>query len=507
MRARATLALAALLAITGPASGAIAILDVALREPDGEEARLLVAEGDALHALGRLADARIALERAVELARGDDDSRARRLVGAEAARVLGSVLRALGDVDAALAHKERALAIYRAIDERAREGICLGEIGAVHQSQGRLELARRCHAEAIAIHVAMESRRAEGVERSYLAVATHRAGDPAQSVLLHERALAIHREVGHRRLEGAELLHLGFVRHELGALTASRESLATARHVLASAAARGLEAIAAVFAARLEVDAGDPTAALLLLAEATRVAPVSWPRLAATAHLVEGHLAMATGSPARARTSYEAALATNRDLEVGFEALTPAYLALTIARCGGERARIDEQLASAHACVGPLENPHLRVALEVLEAAATGGALPEVASAATTASSEVRRALAFAGALRALIVEDEGRHVVLPDGRAIDLSRRKNVRLVLCALARARRDAPGVVVSPETLLAAGWAGEKMRADAATKRLHTAIWTLRSVGFEALLVTEGEGYMLDPRVAISLGKEG
>jgi DNA-binding SARP family transcriptional activator len=125
-----------------------------------------------------------------------------------------------------------------------------------------------------------------------------------------------------------------------------------------------------------------------------------------------------------------------------------------------------------------------------------------VASAATAASSEVRRALAFAGALLALVVEDEGRRVVLPDGRAIDLSRRKNVRLVLCALARARRDAPGVVVSPEALLAAGWAGEKMRADAATKRLHTAIWTLRSVGFEALLVTEGEGYMLDPRVAIS-----
>jgi len=107
--------------------------------------------------------------------------------------------------------------------------------------------------------------------------------------------------------------------------------------------------------------------------------------------------------------------------------------------------------------------------------------------------------MAFVGARRALVIANEGRHVVLPGGKAIDLSRRKNVRLVLLALARARREAPGAVLSPATLLEAGWAGERMRHDAATKRLHTAIWTLRSLGFEALLLTEGEGYLLDPRV--------
>jgi DNA-binding SARP family transcriptional activator len=41
----------------------------------------------------------------------------------------------------------------------------------------------------------------------------------------------------------------------------------------------------------------------------------------------------------------------------------------------------------------------------------------------------------------------------------------------------------------------------MRPEAATKRLHTAIWTLRSLGFEALLATEGEGYLLDPRIGL------
>jgi DNA-binding SARP family transcriptional activator len=56
---------------------------------------------------------------------------------------------------------------------------------------------------------------------------------------------------------------------------------------------------------------------------------------------------------------------------------------------------------------------------------------------------------------------------------------------------------------PPELLEAGWPGERMRPDAATKRLHTAIWTLRSVGLEPFLLTEGEGYLLDPRTALRI----
>ena len=510
--ARATLALAALLAITGPPSAALECVEATMNVTDlGDEgdpvilrARLLVARGDALRALGRLEDARDCLSLPVELSDdlcGRDEAR---LVGAEARRVRGSVLRGLGHADEALADKEAALATYRALGDRAREGICLGEIGAVYQSEGRLERARGCHAEAIAIHVASGSRRAEGVERSYLAVATHRRGEPAASVALHEQALAIHREAGHRRLEGAEVLHLGFVHHELGALERARESFSTARLLLVAAGARGLEAIALVFAARLEVDSSDATTALSRLAEAGRVTPASWPRVAATRHLVEGHLAMATGALERACESYEASLATSRSVEVGFEALTPAYLAVALARArSGIAGAIEAHLADAAAHVATLENPHLRVALEILAAAASGRDGPEVPAAASAASSEVRRALALSGVRRALVIKSEGRSAILPDGRAVDLSRRKNVRLVLLALARARLAGPGVIVSPEALLEAGWAGERMRPDAATKRLHTAIWTLRTLGFEGVLLTEEDGYLLDPRTNLVL----
>lgn len=413
------------------------------------------------------------------------------------------MLRSLGDGERALAEVERALAIHRQLGDRAREGLCLGEIGAVHQGAGRLAQAQRFHAEAIAIHVATGGRRAEGVERSYLAVATHRAGDPAAALPLHEAALAIHREAGHRRLQGAERLHLAFVHHELGALPTARDAFVAARADLAAAGARGLLGIALALAARLEVDAGESAAALLLLAEASQVATASWPRVVATRHLVDGHRWLVNGEPVRAAASYEAALATSRDLEVGFEALTPAYLALAQSRTG---APVDARaLEGARARVAELENPHLLTAFDVLATSACGETLPEVSAFATRSSSEVRRALALAGARRALAIEDEGRRLVLPDGRAIDLSRRKNVRLVLHALAVARRDRPGEPVLADVLLEAGWPGERMRADAATKRLHTAIWTLRTVGLEGLLLTQGEGYLLDPRTDLRLEK--
>lgn len=519
--ARATLALASLYAISGPASAAVETVEAVLdaraspraggrtrrrAEANGEElllAKLLVAKGEALRALGKHVDARTVLVRAQAAAAQLGGGPEVRLVKAEATRVLGSVLRALGAVDEALEQKTAALASYRAIGDRAREGICLGEIGAVYQSEGRLALAKTFHAEAIAIHKATGSRRAEGVERSYLAVATHRAGDPAASIALHDRAMAIHREVGHRRLEGAEQLHLGFVHHELGALAAARDAFDAARGMLAAAGARGLEAIALIFAARLEVDAGDTTTALLRLAEASQAAPAVWPRVAATRHLVEGHLALATGAPAKAQASYEASLATSRDLEVGFEALTPAYLAVAVTRSRRAAPAVRELLADARERVAVIENPHLPIALEVLAACAEGRAAPDVPSSASAASSEVRRALGLSGAPRALVIDVTGKRVVLPDGRVVDLSRRKNVRLVLLALARARCDEPGAVVLPDALLEAGWAGERMRSDAATKRLHTAIWTLRSLGFEAVLLTEGEGYLLDPRINLVL----
>ena len=170
--------------------------------------------------------------------------------------------------------------------------------------------------------------------------------------------------------------------------------------LLVAAGARGLEAIALVFAARLEVDSGDATSALLRLAEAAQVAPaagLAWRRRAP----VKGHLAMATGATARACESFEASLATSRGVEVGFEALTPAYLAVALARSA-------ESAGAASSAIDGAHRRRERTRREAGESASPRGAGrprgggaraggPEVPATASAASSEVRRALALSG--------------------------------------------------------------------------------------------------------------
>ena len=454
---RARRALATLLMVTGSSGAAAELLA-------GSD---VIERGEALRLAGRHRDA-------ISLLEGLPDI--------DAALTRGASMRALGDTAAALREHETALA--RAAGDRAREARALGELGADHQSEGHLALARERHAAAIALHLALGSRRAEGTQRSFLAVATHRAGDPAGALALHGAALAIHRASSHRRLAGAELLHLGFVHHELAAYDEARASFAEARRELAAAGATALLAFGFVLSARLEVDDEHTAEALVFLAQATTTASAPWPRLAATHALVSGHLALGRGDRAGASAHYAASLAASRDVEVGFEVLTPAYRAFA----SGDRTDLDREKVLAH------ENPYLVVAFDVLVAAAA----PEMSSGAARASSEVRRALRFAHARRSFAIDEDGKRVTLPDGKVIELARRKNVRLVLLALANARRTSPGQAVSPETLLEAGWPGERMRADTATKRLHTAIWTLRSLGLEPLLLTEGDGYLFDPR---------
>jgi predicted ATPase len=108
--------------------------------------------------------------------------------------------------------------------------------------------------------------------------------------------------------------------------------------------------------------------------------------------------------------------------------------------------------------------------------------------------------LARAAAQREL---DGGRGFRLPGAPAVvDLSRRAPLRRILERLAQSRRAEPGEAVAVDEILAAGWPGEKIQAEAALNRLHVALATLRKLGLREVLITADGGYMLDPAVPLA-----
>jgi hypothetical protein len=87
-------------------------------------------------------------------------------------------------------------------------------------------------------------------------------------------------------------------------------------------------------------------------------------------------------------------------------------------------------------------------------------------------------------------------------GKRQDLTRRGSLKRILRALLAASRGDREVALDKDALLTAGWPGEKLHPDAASKRLRVAIATLRSFGLRDVLRTRDDGYVLDRRVKIA-----
>lgn len=89
-------------------------------------------------------------------------------------------------------------------------------------------------------------------------------------------------------------------------------------------------------------------------------------------------------------------------------------------------------------------------------------------------------------------------------GKRTDLARRGAIRPVLVALAQAHGSAEGKALSGRELFAIGWPGERIQAGSMAGRVHTAIWTLRSLGLGERLQFHDGGYRLDPALEVELG---
>ncbi|MFO0565269.1 MAG: AAA family ATPase [Polyangiaceae bacterium] len=100
-----------------------------------------------------------------------------------------------------------------------------------------------------------------------------------------------------------------------------------------------------------------------------------------------------------------------------------------------------------------------------------------------------------------LIARDASFFRLFGQEHGVPLERRRAVREVLRALVEARSRQPGVPVSVETLVAAGWPGERILPAAAAGRVYTAISTLRRLGLRNVVEQSGTGYLIPAEVPI------
>lgn len=99
-----------------------------------------------------------------------------------------------------------------------------------------------------------------------------------------------------------------------------------------------------------------------------------------------------------------------------------------------------------------------------------------------------------------LIVRNDARQVVLPDGTSLDLRRSGAPRRVLLALARHHRVHSGLPLNADVLIEQGWPGERIHWDSARTRLYTVIRRLRARGLDQVETVDG-GYRLSPALEV------
>ncbi|MCC6873035.1 MAG: tetratricopeptide repeat protein, partial [Sandaracinaceae bacterium] len=419
-----------------------------------------------------------------------------RLQGAEPAvrcdveHALAEVRLHVGELDAAQAAHERTLALARELGDEARLARALRQRAVILVQQGDLDAAEQSVASAMEIARRVTLPRLEGACALMAARLALRRGEHARAQELYSQSLSFHRLARDRRFEGLALAELGMLcldRGDWAEAAEHAESIARLEHADAAlgALARGLQAA-------IEHERGELSRALAgyevaaARAEANGMAHYASMCRAyrATALLEHGELA-----PARSALSTEAARL--RAMGDGAHAqLFEAFAQLAEARLDGRPLPSPAGAPSAEAW--------LDAAMRALGASGPAEPAPHVdAHFDSRVAARVRRKLERASnAPRPAELRIEPGAFVTPHGR-VDTRRRTAMRNILIALA----NQPGVALDADALIAAGWPGERMRAEAARNRLHVTLHRLRELGVREMVVAVGGGWALEASVRV------
>ncbi|AKF09445.1 Transcriptional regulator, LuxR family protein [Sandaracinus amylolyticus] len=445
-RARAVLPLASLAALQGGIEDTWALLDAALAGSleDTLHARLRHARARLARRMGRPRDALADFEAASALAGTSD-------LAPRIATDWAGLMRHLGRRDEARALYQRALDAYAARGDARGRGRTLSSLATMTHEHGDLEGARVLYEEAVAALVATNDRLALAMARQNLGLLEQESGDLDAAEQTFRRALDAHRALGNRRFEAISELDLACLELERGRPRDALDGLARAQAIARASGDRREVGLAAATSGACHAMAGALAAAERAFAIARReLRDVDEPalRLALEVHELHGDLAEAD----RARIA--------RDARRSAELLASID------------ARIDE--AERARATGD----EVRFALRVLRA---------------------ERARWVARARSATVARD-GTWFTPPGHAPVSLAPRPVLASILRALVAQHLRRADVPLANEAVVRAGWPAERTLTRASRNRLHVAIATLRKLGLDAHLVSQGEGYLLE-RVAV------
>ena len=300
--------------------------------------------------------------------------------------------------------------------------------------------------------------------------------------------------------EGRGRAVLGILRQEQGRFDEARECYQRAAELGRRTGSRYVIAYAMMRLGNCSDEQGDLADALLKYARAEEMfGTVGNARVQGLCRLYKaGVLARESDIEGARRCLADARDTFSSSATTGFDGL-----------CDLQEAQIDLALARTAAAMSDsvLEGQRREAAEARMDAAVRpqkegeAGAAPIRLPLAHT-SPEARLLLRLLGRRRELAVWRDGEAFQVGTQRAVVLPPGRIIRGVLTVLVEQRMAAPGQPVATLDILRRCWPGERMRRESGVHRVRQAMHRLRRAGLQDVLLSRGEGYLLDPNVTVA-----
>jgi len=406
---------------------------------------------------------------------------------------------AAGELDTAQSNLARAIQMARDVGDRRSLPPILLDLGIVHRTRRSVDATRDAYSEALEVASAEELPRSEARALGNLGTLLHDERHFDSARVHYERSMARAAHIGDARIEGIMLGNLGVLEQEEGRRTQAKDAYERALRLLSQSGDRRLVAITKGNLGMLNAELGELERARMHLEQALEALREIGDMLSeglarvrlGVVLLLQNERAAGVEQLALARLSF-----ARLDDQVGLDVVRVADALVGIAAdlsaaeqvrkaIEAARARVDEQLSLVD------RSDDARAIVRLIEAAMSRASQPS-----STRDS---------GAEGAMVIGPQVAWLRLPDGKELTLSDHEAARRVVARLVEHHAQRLEDGIAPEVLIAAGWPGEKLLAEAARNRLYVVVAWLRKQGMKDLLLRRFGGYMLAPTLTVRRAK--